>query len=415
MRRNKYKKKRKIFPFILSLLVIIGCVFSIGKVYVNNLSKNMDMSTGEAKEIFKKGKPFNVLLLGTDVGTLGRNEKGRTDTIMVATVSPQNKDIQLTSLSRDIMIKVPGHSDLGIQKLNSAYTFGGINTTKQVISNYLNIPIEGYVLINMKGVIKTIDELGGIEIKSPISFTFSQETSKSTGKNLYRFTKGQTEYEYSNDYGQTWTKKKVMNGDAALAFSRMRYDDPDGDFGRQKRQRMVLQAISKKIKDVKNLLNPTFLNSLSNSIKTDLSLNDALTIYSKYSDCLSNIKSSYLHTKEYMYNGSSYQYATNQEKQKVTNNIRKLLGLKEEQTGTLLGEPYSNSDITQTDDDFATEYNSNSEENENNNIDFNKIKENELKEQKQNSSNEKITEQEKQLLEDSSDVNEEEGINLTNQ
>nr|MWN20584.1 hypothetical protein [Leuconostoc lactis] len=64
------------------------------------------------------------------------------------------------------------------------------------------------------------------------------------GPNLYRFHKGSNKYEHSDDNGVTWSDSKtVMNGDAALAFSRMRYGDPTGDYGRQQRQRLVLEGL----------------------------------------------------------------------------------------------------------------------------------------------------------------------------
>lgn len=78
--------------------------------------------------------------------------------------------------------------------------------TIKVVQNYFQISIDGYVLVNMGGLKKAIDQVGRLTATSPLTFTYSG----------YSFTKGKTYHQ-------------------ALVFAQMRYDDPDGDYGRQKR------------------------------------------------------------------------------------------------------------------------------------------------------------------------------------
>lgn len=89
----------------------------------------------------------------------------------------------------------------------------------------------------------------------------------------------------SFDYEGYSYKKGVtthMNGDKALEYCRMRYDDPEGDYGRQKRQRQVLTAIIKSGADVQSLLKPAFLNSVSSQVRTDLTFSDLTQMAKSY-------------------------------------------------------------------------------------------------------------------------------------
>ena len=108
-----------------------------------------------------------------------------------------------------------------------------------------NIPINAYVLINMGGLKTIINKVGGVDITPNLSFTYEG----------YTFTKGE---------------KTHMDGAKALAYSRMRYDDPEGDYGRQKRQRQILAALMKKAESATTLLNTSFISSLSKQVQTDM-------------------------------------------------------------------------------------------------------------------------------------------------
>lgn len=89
------------------------------------------------------------------------------------------------------------------------------------VQKYVDIPIDHYVSINMKGLKELVDAVGGIEVNNDL--TFSQDG--------YDFTIG----------------KITLNGDQALSYSRMRYEDPNGDYGRQERQRKIVEGVAKSI------------------------------------------------------------------------------------------------------------------------------------------------------------------------
>ena len=127
-----------------------------------------------------------------------------------------------------------------------------------------------------------------------------------------------------------------MTGKAALAFSRMRYDDPQGDYGRQERQRLVLQGIVDAAKsNPTKLLNTDFLNSISSSMQTDLSYNDMLAIATKYSGAANNVKNDHIQGTGYSLTSGSTEVVSSSEQQRATNVLRKALGLPAANTGNL--------------------------------------------------------------------------------
>ncbi|CAK1238851.1 Anionic cell wall polymer biosynthesis enzyme TagV/TagU [Fructobacillus fructosus] len=346
--RQKRKKRSRIRKWILSILTIIllavagwgTYLYAQYKGSIDDIQKSAKISkTRNVSNLIARGKPFSVLVMGTDVGELNRNDReGLTDSMMLVTINPKTDKVTMMSIPRDIMTAIPGYEDSFPQKLNAAYAYGGVGATMKAVQNYLNVPIDSYALVNMKGLTTLVDKVGGVSVKSPMDFQYSQDTAHDYGPDLYRFHKGSTKWEYSDDNGATWTSSKTkLTGEAALAFSRMRYDDPQGDYGRQQRQRLVLQALIKKSVNAETLLNASFIKSLSKYAQTDLSFNNILKIAQNYRNAAKNQDSDHMQGTGVMYDGVSYQAVTNPEKQRVTNKLRKQLGLSEKETGTQFG------------------------------------------------------------------------------
>jgi polyisoprenyl-teichoic acid--peptidoglycan teichoic acid transferase len=187
-------------------------------------------------------EPTALLLLGIDE-TPG--DAGRSDTIMVATLNPKQKSMLFTSIPRDTYVTIPGRS--GKTKINHSYAYGKADLTRQTVENFLDIPIDGYVRINMPGLEAVVDALGGIEVNVPFDFTYSG----------YTFHKG----------------KMKLNGKEALAFSRMRKQDPLrlGDTGRVLRQQETIRGIIARGKQLSTITKlPTLVDQLGSNIKTDI-------------------------------------------------------------------------------------------------------------------------------------------------
>ncbi len=156
--------------------------------------------------------------MGIDTGDLGRVDQGRSDTMMVATVSPEDQQTTIVSIARDTYVDIVGHGTK--DKINHAYAFGGPAMSMDTVQKYLDIPVDHYISINMAGLKELVDAVGGIEVNNDL--TFSQDN--------YDFTIG----------------KITLDGDQALAYSRMRHEDPNGDYGRQERQRKIVEELLRK-------------------------------------------------------------------------------------------------------------------------------------------------------------------------
>ncbi|CAK8054519.1 LCP family protein [Eupransor demetentiae] len=342
-RKPKSKKKKWIIRILLAILaffLIFGAYLAFAyKSSIDHMQVQPKMTKArDVDQVIKDGKPFSVLVLGTDVGELHRDRTGLTDSMMIVTVNPKDKKVTMTSIPRDIMVAIAGSEKTFPQKLNAAYPIGGLGASIQTVQDYLNVPIDFYALVNMKGLESLVDQVGGVSVESPLSFKYSQETAHAYGPDLYRFHKGSTAYEYSSDNGKTWSKTKhTMDGDAALAFSRMRYDDPDGDYGRQLRQRLVLKALMKKAVKGTTLANPKFIQTLSKNVETDISFNNAMKIMLHYRKAAGDQESDKLQGKLDTYNQIAYQMVPKKEKQRVTNKIRSELDLEAKETGSQFG------------------------------------------------------------------------------
>lgn len=371
-RQNDKHKKRRPRRLIVSIVLSIFGIALLGggayAAYIYNIAHSAVNKTyssaGNEKAnaaLLNSNKPFAILLLGTDTGTDGsfgsnRDRSGLTDSIMLVVVNPKKNSTTIVSIPRDVMTSIPGFESSFPQKLNAAYAFketsdsnaslgDGVSTTMSTIEKMFNVPINYYAMVNMSGLGQVVDQLGGIKVNSPLSFTFSQDTAEEYGNNLYQFTKGSSSFKYAAD-GSTFTKYTTMNGDAALAFARMRYEDPQGDYGRTLRQRLILQAVIDKAKsNPTKILNSTFFNTAAKNIATDLTWNDLLTIGSSYLKATDNVTSYTVQGEAQMYDGVSYQRLTTNQRQAMTNKVRSALGLKSAKTGSEFAGEVSNSDL----------------------------------------------------------------------
>ena len=283
-----------IFGIAITLIVIGGGVAAFALHNTTSKIHSMDSSLSKASDTkTSAGKPVSYLLLGTDTGALGRTEKGRTDTMMVMTVNPNTKTTTMVSLQRDTKITIDGVTE----KLNAAYALGDAKQAMTTVEQLLDIKLDGYLLVNMKGLEQLVDAVGGVTVKSPLTFSYEG----------YSFTENQD---------------VTMNGTETLAFSRMRYDDPRGDYGRQIRQQLVIEAVMNKLKaDPKSALNNDFLDAVSDNVRSNISLTSMRNLATKYRDAGETINRDQMTGTGVMIDGVSYQEVSQDEITRVHNEI----------------------------------------------------------------------------------------------
>jgi len=200
----------------------------------------------EQDETSKMNHSFNVLILGTDARD---DELSRTDVIIVAHVNPEKKQVNLISVPRDTRVMIPG---VGYTKVNHAHILGeskggnhaGTESVMQIISDFLGISINYYVKTDFEGFERFINHIGGIDVDldEEIKVTYSNNRVIGPG------------FEH-------------LDGESALMLVRERKSLPDGDFGRQKNQALLLKALAKKLLQFNYIKQ---LPSLISKIKEDV-------------------------------------------------------------------------------------------------------------------------------------------------
>ncbi|XJZ26981.1 LytR family transcriptional regulator [Bacillota bacterium Lsc_1132] len=271
MRASQRKKKRiwlRVTGIVLLLLVIAGGAYAFSvykslKDTVATMNQPIDRKQSAKRTepvALTKKQPFSVLMLGVDER---QGDKGRSDTIIVLTVNPNNKSVKMLSIPRDTRTEIVGKGKL--DKINHAYAFGDIPMAMDTIEKFLDIPIDYYMKINMEGFKDIVDAVGGVTVQNNLDFS----------NGGYHFPVGPV----------------TLNGDKALSFTRMRYDDPRGDFGREERQRMIIQAIIHKGTSVSSLTNySSILQAIGKNVKTNLTFDEMVDIQKNYKDAGNNIQ-----------------------------------------------------------------------------------------------------------------------------
>jgi polyisoprenyl-teichoic acid--peptidoglycan teichoic acid transferase len=255
-------KKWKIVLIIVGLLSVsivgyLGYQFFAVKQTISKITEEGVIDAPE-KEI--NVEPFTILLLGIDQS---EGDQGRSDTIILLSINPETKTTKMLSIPRDTRTEIIGRGT--IEKINHAYAYGGVKMTVDTVENFINVPIDYYATVNMESFISIVDTVGGIEVNNDMELKTA----------THYFPKG----------------KVKLDGEDALVFSRIRYEDPRGDFGRQTRQRLVLEAIMAKAKNPKILLSINqVLDIAGESIRTNLTSSDITQFPKLYNKIASSIQ-----------------------------------------------------------------------------------------------------------------------------
>ncbi len=191
----------------------------------------------------------NMLVVGLD------NVEGshRTDTIMLIHVSPANKKVYVVSIPRDTIMNVPG---IGLTKVNHAFAYGGVDLSRRTLEDFFGVKFPFTVVINMDGLAKIIDTMGGLTIN--------------VEKRMYYV-------DYAGGlFVDLYPGVQHLNGRQVLSYVRFRHD-ATGDIGRILRQQKFMQALAAKILSRKDILStPRVILSLLSNINTNMSVRQIL-------------------------------------------------------------------------------------------------------------------------------------------
>ncbi len=316
---------KKIF---LMSLAIVGLTLGAGLIYGASL---LNFSTGTISKTYKQLdgekeitpidaiEPLTILLMGVDMDQATRGgdwEGGRSDSMILVTVNPKTKETNMMSLTRDIMVEIAeanGESSGTVEKLNHSYSYGQAPMAIATIEKMMDITIDRYIEINMDGLVELVDAVGGIEVNNTLGFPISISEHEPAYTSIVQ------------------PGKQLVNGDQALVYARMRYDDPEGDIGRQRRQREVITAIIKKLLQLDGLTQyKKILTAISNNMRTNIEISPA-TIPSLlgYKDSVSKLNSYQLRGVDQMVDEIYYQLPTSEHLLEMQNILKKSIGLEE--------------------------------------------------------------------------------------
>lgn len=227
----KPRRKKRRHPILKTLCLILVIVLTWGGFLMWDANTNMGRVSALSGAADTAGTTY--LLAGSDSRADGAvkdgfDESERADSIMLVNVAPNGQAVAL-SIPRDTYAEIPG---VGWDKINASYAYGGPQLLVETVEKLTGLTVDHFVQIGMGAVPDMVDAVGGVEL------CYDNDADD----------------QYS---GLKWTAGcHTVDGTTALQFSRMRYQDPEGDIGRTKRQRQVISKVISSASSPSTLVNP---------------------------------------------------------------------------------------------------------------------------------------------------------------
>ncbi len=227
--------------------------------------KKMKKSDASINETASSGKsikePFTILLMGIDSTdeVLSKNAIANGDTLILVTFNPKTLNATMISIPRDSYVPIACWPSKDENKITHAAGYG-TDCMMNTIEEYFDVNIDYYAKINFKGLVKLVDAVGGVDVEVPKKLC-TDDSSRG---------------------GQVCIQegKQHLNGEEALVFARNRKQLAEGDFGRAKHQQEIVVQLVNKMKDITEVSKfMEILNTVSNSIDTNLTTKQILSFY----------------------------------------------------------------------------------------------------------------------------------------
>ncbi|MBR5578165.1 MAG: LCP family protein [Lachnospiraceae bacterium] len=284
-KRKKSKKgSKRIILFVIEMIILVVLLIVLyGVLKVDKVDKiaidKEDIVVNEhvVNNVELKGYR-NIALFGVDSRDQSLGKGNRTDTIMIASLNADTKEVKLLSVYRDTYLNLGNDK---YNKCNGAYAQGGPEQAINMLNMNLDLNIEDYITIGFTGLIDVIDAIGGVEInvleeeiRHLNNYQISMVGTSTDGKTFVA--------QEGKDYIPVTTAgPQTLNGLQATAYCRIRY--VGDDFMRTQRQRDVLSLVLEKAKTV----NPTTLNKILDkalpNVSTSLDIDEMVEVLSEVS------------------------------------------------------------------------------------------------------------------------------------
>jgi LCP family protein required for cell wall assembly len=205
------------------------------------------------------GKPFTVLLLGSD-NDAKFGGIVLTQSMILARVNPTTKQVVMESIPRDLWVPL---STGGSAKIDAAYLHGSASAAVATVEENFHIHIDHYAWIGLLGLVNLINEVGGIDVVATNPVMDDYYPADLTGKNPYAY-----------ERVAVLPGPQHMDGMQALMYVRSRHGDLRSDFGRSQRQQQVLLALRAKAKLLGIADLPDIATAMANDFSTDMSIGE---------------------------------------------------------------------------------------------------------------------------------------------
>lgn len=269
-RKNRQRRKIVLFVFellILALVLLLLYVWAqfFSKVDIDSgftssqagINKDMNSQTAEVLKGYT-----NIALFGLDNRSTNNYSSGNSDTIMIASINNDTKEVKIVSVYRDTYLSIGGGK---FNKANSAYNRGGVEQAVKMLNANLDLDIKEYVCVDWSALIEAIDALGGVTLEitdteaiyinaylNEIDPVLNISTPRVPGGGVVNLT-----------------------GAQATAYARIRYT-AGSDFLRTSRQRIILEAMLNKAKNSDLATLTSVCSAVFDDISTSLTITELL-------------------------------------------------------------------------------------------------------------------------------------------
>lgn len=292
--KHKKRSKKKIVLRVmigLFLVVFISGGFLFGNAYLK--AKKIFSGGGNAPALDANVDPtklkgegdgrVNVLMLGK--GGAGHDGADLTDTILIMSIDPIQKDASMLSIPRDFWVK----TEAGQSKINAVYANAkykvlngkktsdindraeqaGLAAIETEVEEVFGVPIHYHVMVDFAAFEKAINTVGGVDINvTKDGVVYERLWNPTTRKN------------YVLDVKEG---RQHFDGERALFYARSRHTSARGDFDRAERQRAVILALKDKVMSAGTYGNPVKINQLVNEfgdhVRSNLTTGEVLRVY----------------------------------------------------------------------------------------------------------------------------------------
>lgn len=207
----------------------------------------------------------NILLLGVDSRT--GSISGRTDTMILLSVDIEGNVIKMTSFLRDTYVSIPGYKN---NRLNAAYVYGGFDLLAATFEENFGIRPDAYVAVNLSGLTRVIDELGGVYVD------VNSKKIDRINAVIYWYNKQVLNLNNLRDGYLTKGGRQKLNGKQAEAWARYRYSE--SDMQRAERQRQLISIIFEEICKMSLSELVSFAMDNIDLVKTNLGISDIISL-----------------------------------------------------------------------------------------------------------------------------------------